>query len=175
MKAKIRQLFTESGWPVFTTTQTETRIALCRAAICPQGKYRIKFKKIYQKQNDETKFARTTFPAKQEIEQLTLEIELLPWGGEYSTYKQAPEGAFYPFVRSKGPGPIDTGIIWIGTKYDFPKIYIGNTVANWLCPYNSSGTVMTEPFAPLADVITNWSKLADKRFFPMLDLPPVWG
>jgi hypothetical protein len=32
---------------------------------------------------------------------------------------------------------------------------------------------MVEPFEPLHQVLDNWARLSDRRFFPFLDLPPV--
>jgi hypothetical protein len=35
------------------------------------------------------------------------------------------------------------------------------------------GYILTEPFEPLSKVIANWDRLADRRLYPALDLPPI--
>lgn len=171
---RFHQRSNENDWPVFTANQTDIRIALCRAALCPDKKMILRFKDCYQSDTDIEKFCKTEFLSEEYFNLLIDSLRGLAWGGKYKSPKCALEGAFYPFVRCvKRVRPIDSGIIWIGTRYEYPRIWIDNMVATWLCPYSKGGHVMVEPFEPLHRVLDNWARLSDRRFFPFLDLPPV--
>lgn len=161
------------GWPLFTSNQTENRIALCRKALCPQRDLTLRFKDCYPSEQEIVKFCKLQFLSEEYFNENAKSIQEMGWGGCYKTPKSALEGAFYPFVRCiQRCRPIDTGIVWIGTKYEYPRIYVDNLVANWLCPYSEAGYVMSEPFEPLPRVLQNWSQLADRRRYPSLSLPP---
>lgn len=167
-------MFNKHGWPIFSSAQTDNRIALCKRALCPDRSLIIKFKDCYQSEIETQKYCKIKFLSEEYFNENARSLQQLAWGGAYSTPKYALEGGFYPFVRCiKRTRPIDAGIIWIGTKHEYPRIYVDNLVANWLCPYSRGGHVMFEPFEPLHRVLENWSRLADRRLFPDLMLPPV--
>lgn len=159
---------------MFTSSQTENRFALCKKALCPDRTLSLKVKDCYQSEAEAQKFCKLKFLS-EDFFMLSLEkVQQLGWGGRYLMPKYALEGAFYPFVRCfSGCRPIDTGCIWIGTRHEYPRIYVDNRVANWICPYSRMGHIIVEPFEPLHRVIENWSKLANKRRYPELDLSPV--
>jgi hypothetical protein len=161
------------GWPVFSKAQTDNRLALCKQAICQGRKYVIRFKRWYNTELDIQKHAKLRTTSRQEFTEILEEINQFGWGGIYCQIEQAIEGGFYPFVRCSGNKPIDTGAIWIGTRHDFPLIYINNTVADWICPYTKSGNVMTEPFDTLPQVVQNWHRLSNRKLFPSLRLQPL--
>lgn len=172
--AKYHQQYSATGWPMFTATQTDNRIALCRKALCPDRSLTLKFKNCYESELVAERYCKLRFLYGEYFTEHLKKINELGWGGEYKVPKIAPEGAFYPFVRClERHRPADVGCIWIGTKHDYPRIYVNNMVADWLCPYTKMGHILTEPFALLGDVIQNWRRLSDKRLFPSLDLPLV--
>jgi hypothetical protein len=168
------QRFTPFGWPLFTASQTDIRLALCRRALCPDRSLALRFKDCYESDSVVQQFCKLEFLAPQYFAENLLRVGELGWGGRYKVPRVALEGAFYPFIRCVvGHRPVDQGCIWIGTKHDYPRIFVNNHVADWLCPYSSSGHVMTEPFEPLPRVIANWGRLSNPRIFPCLLLPPV--
>lgn len=162
------------GWPIFTSTQTENRIALCKKALCPDRTMLIRFKDCYQDERQIAKFCKLKFLSGEYFDQNLNDVSQLAWGGLYRNYRFALEGAFLPFVRCvRSVRPMDHGAIWIGTRHEYPRIFVNNLVAHWLCPYSRAGYVMVEPFEPLGRVLENWQRLADRRFYPGLNLPPV--
>lgn len=167
-------MFGSGGWPILSSTQTENRIALCKRALCPDRSLIIRFKDCYECEEQSVEYRKTRFTSEECFNENAGKIRQLAWGGRYSAPKYAVEGAFYPFVRCmQRIRPVDDGIIWIGTRYEYPRIWLNNLVASWLCPYSSMGYVMTEPFEPICRVLENWTRLADKRLYPSLDLPPI--
>lgn len=173
-KFHVREIRNKYGWAVISKPQTQTRLALCREALCGNSRsLRLKFKRCYDSDLVIQKHARLKFTSTEDFQSTYEDIDQYGWGGEYMKIETALEGAFYPFVRVRGGTPIDCGAIWIGTFHDFPKIYVDNLVANWLCPYTKSGLVVTEPFEPLARVLENWNRLANSTLFPALELEPV--
>jgi hypothetical protein len=134
----------------------------------------VKFKDCYESELVAEKYCKLEFIYGEYFTEHLKKVNELAWGGLYRVPKNAPEGAFYPFIRClERHRPTDTGCIWIGTKHEYPRIYVNNLVADWLCPYTKMGHILNEPFAPIGDVIQNWQRLSDKRLFPNLDLPPV--
>lgn len=100
------------------------------------------------------------------------------WGGLYKTFDSqfsAPEGAFFPFVRTrfKSHTPVDEGCIWIGTIHEYPLIFVHNSVANWVCPYSPGGFVRTEPFLPYHEAKKIVSRLSNKKIYPDLDVTVI--
>lgn len=171
---KHHERFSATGWPVFTANQTDIRIALCKRALCPDRSLIIKFKNCYESEGQIKEFCKTRFTSEDDFSENARDLAQLGWGGRFLTPKSALEGAFYPFVRCvKRVRPIDSGIIWIGTKHEYPRIYVDNLAANWLCPYSKGGLVMVEPFEPIYRVIENWARLSDRRLYPCLSLPPT--
>jgi hypothetical protein len=102
------------------------------------------------------------------------ELSEIAWGGKYIDYTTiaSPEGAFFPFVRTrfKSHQPIDEGCIWIGTASEFPLIYVANNVARWTCPYSKCGFVRKEPFLPMAEARKILPRLMNKVMYPDLDV-----
>lgn len=133
----------------------------------------LRFKQWQNSDYDIQKRARMTPTSREDFSEVLADINQFGWGGRYYKFEQALEGAFYPFVRCSGRVPVDTGAIWIGTRYDYPLIYVDNTVANWICPYTKSGKVMVEPFEPFHRVVENWHRLSNRRLYPCLKLAPV--
>lgn len=171
---KYHEKFNKYGWPVITSTQTDNRIALCKRALCADRTLIIKIKDCYTSDIEVQKYCKLKFLSEEYFNENAKLLTGLAWGGMYKTPKYALEGAFYPFVRCiQRTRPVDAGIIWIGTRHEYPRIYVDNLVANWLCPYSRSGYVMTEPFEPIYRVLDNWARLANRRYFPDLTLPPV--
>lgn len=172
--SRYHEMFTKEGWPVFSSTQTENRIALCKKALCPDRSLIIRFKDCYVSDSEAAKYRKLRFTSEECFNKSAEEIRELAWGGRYFTPKYAIEGGFYPFVRcAQKIRPVDAGIIWIGSRYEYPRVLLNNLVASWLCPYTKSGLVMTEPFEPIGKVLSNWSRLSDRRLYPCLTLPPV--
>lgn len=172
--AKYHEKLNGYGWPLFTSTQTDNRFSLCRKALCPTRKLTIKIKDCYSSDPQIQGLCKLKFLSEDYFDINLAKVEQLAWGGKFTTHKYALEGAFYPFVRCiERHRPIDTGCIWIGTRHEYPRIYVDNLVANWLCPYSKMGYVLTEPFEPLHRVIENWGKLANRTLYPFLNLPPV--
>lgn len=171
---KFHEVVNSLGWPMFTANQTDIRFALCKKALCPDRTLILKLKDCYQSEAQEQSFCKLKFLSEEYFTANLSKIEGLAWGGVHMNCKLALEGGFYPFVRYMNRcRPVDTGCIWIGTRHEYPRIYVNNRVANWICPYSRTGHVMTEPFEPLYRVIENWSKLANKKRYPDLDLPPL--
>ena len=147
---------------------------LCREALCANDRsLRLKFKDCYENELAVQRHARLRFQSVEQFNAVYQEIEQYGWGGRYIKIEESLVGAFYPFVRVRGSKPVDTGAIWIGTFEDFPKIYVDNLVANWICPYTRGGLVMREPFEPVGRVLANWERLANGALYPALDLDPI--
>jgi hypothetical protein len=173
-RVKYHEMFNEYGWPVFSSSQTENRLALCKRALCETRRLTIKIKDCYRSELEAQKYCKLRFVSENYFSENAAGINELAWGGMYQTLRNGLEGGFYPFVRCiERNRPVDSGIIWLGTRHEYPRIYVDNLVANWLCPYSKSGSVLTEPFAPLPRVVEIWARLADRRLYPGLDLPPV--
>lgn len=134
----------------------------------------VKFKDCYESDSIAQRFCKLEFLYGEYFTENLKKIDELGWGGVFATPKFALEGAFYPFIRClQRHRPTDIGCIWIGTKHEYPRIFVDNRVADWICPYSKMGHIMTEPFEPLGNVLTNWNRLSDKRMYPCLDLPPI--
>lgn len=171
---KFHEQRSSTGWPVFSSTQTDNRIALCRKALCPNRSLTIKFKDCYDSLSSVESLCKLKFIYAEYFAEHFKKVNELGWGGRFSVPRNAHEGAFYPFIRCmERHRPVDSGCVWIGTRHEYPRIYVNNHVADWLCPYSRMGYILTEPFEPLSKVIANWDRLCDKRFYPDLDLPPI--
>lgn len=171
---KYHEMFTKEGCPIFSSTQTENRIALCKKALCPDRSLIIRFNDCYESDSEAAKYRKLHFLSGEYFDENAKSLRELGWGGRYKTPKYAIEGGFYPFVRCMQKiRPVDAGIIWVGTRHEYPRIWLNNLVAFWLCPYTKAGYVMTEPFEPIDRVLANWHRLSDRRLYPSLMLPPV--
>jgi len=171
---RYHEKINKHGWPMFTASQTDNRFALCKKALCPDRTLLVRIKDCYASEFEIQKYCKLKFLSEEYFSENAKNFSQLAWGGMYTIHKFALEGAFYPFVRCmEKTRPVDSGVIWIGTRYEYPRIYVDNLVANWLCPYSKGGYVMTEPFEPLYRVLDNWSRLADRCLYPCLMLPPV--
>lgn len=115
------------------------------------------------------------FDSVDELSNRYLRLNELGYGGEFEKYDKqyCPEGALYPFVRVRGRKKyeiIDTGCIWVGTRFEYPRIFVDNDVANWLCPYSQGGSVRIDPFRPYFQVIQIMPKLMNKYHHPDIEL-----
>lgn len=168
-KKKYHERFSEAGVSIFTTTQTDNRIALCKEALTSEGfllRLTDSFGELGQERFRVMDFDVLAF------NRLRDELFSIAWGGRYLKVRNAVEGGLYPFVRCQQRNrPVDRGVIWIGTRYEYPRIYVTNYVAEWISPYTAGGSVMTEPFESLARVTANWAKLSNYVNYPDLDLP----
>lgn len=174
-RQKFHGRFSESGHFYFSIAQTDTRFALCRDALRFDTKANIKLKRVYQSINDSEDYALTEFTSSFEFQDRYEQVDDCGFGGEFEPYDKGccPEGAFFPFIRAKGRRKfeiIDTGCIWIGTRFDYPLIYIDNDVANWIGCYSPSGRVRRDPFRPYPDVIDYLPKLSNKERYPDLNV-----
>lgn len=170
---KYHEELNDYGWPLFNKTQTDSRLALCRAALCPRSNMKLVFKDIYENDLQIQSFARLRLTSRDDFTDIFEMLKERAWGGRFVKLIKALEGGFYPFVRNVEGNPVDSGAIWIGTRHSYPMIYVENTVANWICPYTKSGLIMTEPFDTLPNVLLNWERLANKKLYPCLSLEPV--
>lgn len=103
-------------------------------------------------------------------------LDQVGYGGKFEKYEKqyCPEGALFPFVRVRGRKNfqfIDTGCIWIGTRFEYPRIFVRNEVANWLCPYSPGGYVRKDPFRPYHQVIQILPRLMNKAHHPDIEIP----
>lgn len=172
--AKHYSFFNENGWSIFSSSQTDNRFALCKRALCSTRSLIIKIKDCFPSEAEAQKYYKDRFTSAEDFDENAKDLAQLAWGGKFKTPFNALEGGFYPFVRCvQRIRPIDSGVIWIGTRYEYPRIYVDNLVARWLCPYTPAGVVMTEPFEPLSRVLQSWPRLSDPRRYPCLALPPV--
>lgn len=172
---KYYERFSETGHGLFTKSQTDTRFALCKAALCPAPSLCLRFKGVYKSQIEVEKFSCQKFLAPEIFTQKYMMIEELGWGGRYMTYDKgyATYGGFYPFVRTAGARsfrPVDTGCIWIGTDTEYPLIFLQNGVATWISPYSPGGYVRTEPFIQWPKIRNHMHSLSDGRIYPDIDI-----
>jgi hypothetical protein len=114
----------------------------------------IRLKQVYAGQQEIEKWAITEYSHPRLFDEHLLSLECeLGWNGGTHAYHNSPcvEGSFYPFVRYRGisgSSILDTGCIWIGNRYCFPRIYVDNTLAWWDEPYDKKGEIARDPFLP---------------------------
>lgn len=167
---------TELGGYAFSLTQTDIRFALCKESLLFEKSVSIGLKKIYGSIRDIELCAITECDSVDELADRYEKLNALGYGGEFAKYDKqyCPEGALFPFVRFKGRKNlelIDEGCIWIGSRFEYPRIFVANEVANWLCPYSQGGTVRIDPFRPYFQVVQILPKLMNKHHHPDIDLP----
>lgn len=165
----------ESGHPYMTQRQSVARFDLCREALAFQSNVFIRFKKLYESFAQMEEYSILDCSDSSVLNDKYLQLYELGYGGEFSRYDKftCPEGALFPFVRLKGRKKfefIDTGCIWIGTKFDYPRIFVDNSVANWLNPYSHTGFVRTDPFLPYFQVIKIKHKFTSESLYPDIEL-----
>lgn len=175
---KFQGRFGESGHFYFSLAQTESRFALCKEALLYERVVNLKFKKIYGSMRDVELCSIAEYESVGELSARYNKLDQLAYGGEFEKYDKqyCPEGALYPFVRVKGRKNyeiVDTGCIWVGTRFEYPRIFVDNDIANWLVPYSPGGFVRKDPFRPYAQVIQIMSKLTNTAHHPDLDMPTI--
>lgn len=169
---------TELGGYAFSLTQTDVRFALCRESLLFEKGISIGLKRIYGSFKDIELCAVTEFNSVDELSTRYDRLNALGYGGEFAKYDKqyCPEGALFPFVRYRGLKKIevvDEGCIWVGNRFEYPRIFVANEVANWVCPYSEGGTVRVDPFRPYYQVIGMMSKLMNKHHYPDLNLSSI--
>jgi len=170
---KLHYKYSESGNLLFTETQTKRRFALCKEALTNSKSYTLRIKDIYSSLFNAEENAIPEADKVYLFTQRYFELSEMAWGGKYIDYEAftAPEGAFFPFVRTRfrSHQPIDEGCIWIGNVSEFPLIYVSNSIAKWVCPYSKGGFVRTEPFLPMVEARKILPRLMNKVIYPDLD------
>ena len=166
--------FGESGHFYFTKTQVDNRFALCKDSLIYETGITIKLKGIYESLSNAENFA-VLLPDKNSLHRQFLYLDNLGYGGKFHRYEKyyCPEGVLFPFVRVRGRKKIeiiDTGCIWMGTRFDLPLIYVDNDVANWISCYSLTGRVRREPFLPYHKIIDALPRLANKERYPDLEI-----
>lgn len=171
---KLHYKYSENGTLLFTETQTKRRFALCREALGNDKSYTFRVKCIYSSLTHVEENAIVDIDKIHLFTQKYFELNQLAWGGKYMDYEKfaAPVGAFFPFVRTrfKSHQPIDEGCIWIGGISEFPRIYVSNTIAKWICPYSKCGFVRKEPFLPMAEARKILPRLMNRVIYPDIDV-----
>ena len=134
----------------------------------------MRLKNIYSSQIDIEKNAMKTFEIAGLFTDRYFQLQQRAWGGVYFNYKNfsAVEGAFFPFVRTKFNSyqAVDEGCIWIGSKSEYPLIYVHNNIAKWNCPYSKCGFVRVEPFLPTDEARKILPRLMNKVIYPDLQV-----
>ena len=173
---KLHFKYSETGALLFTKAQTKKRFALCREALTNSKSYSLRIKDIYENQEDLERNAMKEFLIESLFTDKYFQLQQRPWGGVYFNYEElaAPEGAFFPFVRTRfrTHRAIDEGCIWIGNKSEFPLIYVHNFIAKWTSPISKSGFVRTEPFLPVDEAKKILPRLMNKVIYP--DINPTF-
>ena len=171
---KLHFRYSESGALLFTKAQTKKRFALCREALTNNKSYSLRIKNIYESQEDIERNAMKEFIVESLFTDRYFQLHQRSWGGLYFNYEEfaAVEGAFFPFVRTKfrKHQAIDEGCIWIGSKSEFPLIYVHNSIAKWTSPISKSGFVRTEPFLPVSEARKILPRLMNRVIYPDLDV-----
>jgi hypothetical protein len=177
-KQKFHGRFGESGHYYFSLTQTDNRFALCRACLRFDAKVTIKFKRIYGSMLDVERCSIVKYENLKQLTERYQAIDELAFGGEFYRYDKeyCPEGAFFPFIRATGKTRleiIDTGCIWLGTKFEYPRVFVDNDVANWLSGYSPGGYPRIKPFLPYDKVIDILPKLMHKKNYSDIELDSI--
>jgi len=171
---KLHYKYSENGSILFTEAQTKKRFALCKEALSNDKAYTLRVKDIYSSLLEIEENAIHNIDKMYLFTERYFQISQLAWGGKYIDYNKisSPIGAFFPFVRTRfnSHQPIDEGCIWIGGFSEFPRIYVGNNVAKWVCPYSKCGFVRKEPFLPAAEARKILPRLMNKVIYPDLDV-----
>jgi hypothetical protein len=164
-----------SGYPYFGKAQTDNRFALCKESLLYEGGIILRFKKIYSSLRDIELCSITDFDSVDELSERYKKLDSLGYGGEFEKYDKSysPEGALYPFLRVRGRRKyefIDSGCIWIGTKFKYPLIFVNNDIANWISPYSPGGLVRKEPFLPYFKIREIMPRLMNQNRYADLDV-----
>lgn len=170
----FQERYSESGHFIFSRTETDNRFALCRESLLYSKGIYLYLKGVYPSLLEIESFC-VLSPDKFEMKRKYEDLSDLGYGGQFLKYEKGfcPEGALFPFLRGKGRKNIeivDEGCIWLGTRFDYPLIFIENEVANWINPYSKTGRVRIDPFRPYAQVLDLLPKLVNKDKYPDLDL-----
>lgn len=172
---QFRERWSERGHYYFSLTQVDNRFALCKACLLYNNSVYLKFKGIYDTYLEIEKYAITDYT---DLDQLTARykyIDTFGYGGVHKKYDRSycPEGALFPFIRSRARSRvdlIDTGCIWLGTRFEYPRIYVENKVATWVSGYSPGGFPRTDPFLPYDKIRDVLPKLMNKSYHSDLDI-----
>lgn len=173
---KFHGRYGDSGHFYFSLAQVENRFALCKESLLYDRSVVLRYKKIYGSMRDMELCSITEFESVSELSARYDKLNQIGYGGEFERYDKqyCPEGALILFVRVKGRRKyeiVDTGCIWLGSRFEYPRIFVDNDVANWLCPYSPGGFARKDPFRPYYQVIQILPKLMNRAHHPDIDLP----
>jgi hypothetical protein len=174
-RQKFHGRFGESGHYYFTASQTDNRLALCKDCLLFERGVVIRFKKIYESLRDMEQCAILEYNDVSELHERYQRLDELAFGGEFFPYEKGclPEGALLPFVRARGTRRyelIDTGCIFIGTKYEYPRIFVDNEVARWFSAYSPGGYARKKPFLPYPAILDVLPELMHKKNYADLNI-----
>jgi len=171
---KFHERYSDDGHFYFSRTQADNRFALCRECLRFKKSTKVRFRRIYGSLKDIEKCSIVEYSSVYVLHERYLRLAGLADGGEYWRYDQdyCPEGSFFPFVRTSAASyaPIDTGCIWLGTRFEYPRIFVSNEVAKWISPYSPGGFPRVDPFRPYFQVIDILPRLMNKARYPDLDI-----
>lgn len=171
---KFHGRYSDDGHFYFSRTQTDNRFALCKESLTYKKGVKIRLRRIYSSIKDVEKCSLPEYWSVHKLHKRYVDLALLADGGRYYRYDQecCPEGALFPFVRTANSSlaPIDTGCIWLGSRFDYPLIFVDNEVAKWISPYSEGGFPRIDPFRPYFEVIDILPKLMNKARYPDLDV-----
>lgn len=179
MSGRLAQRFQvyqgETGHFYFNRTQSDNRFALCKASLLYEKGVILRFKKIYASTRDIELCSLIDFDSVDQLKERYDRLEELGYGGEFEKYDKmvAPEGALFPFLRVRGRVKyefIDSGCIWIGSKFEHPRIFVDNSVAHFFSAYSPGGTVRTEPFLPYVKIVQMMPQLLNRNRYADLEI-----
>lgn len=178
-KQRLHALYGESGHYYFSISQVKNRFALCKECLLFEPRLCLKYKRIYGSLKDIELCSITEYQDLSELTERYERLDNLGFGGEFYSYDKfyCPEGALFPFVRTRGKKnclPIDTGCIWVGTRFEYPRIFVNNNVAQWVSAYSPSGYARKEPFLPYDKVIDILPMLMNKKRYPDLEIDSIF-
>lgn len=171
---RFQERYSDSGHFYFSRTQTDNRFSLCRECLIFEKGIKVRLRRIYGSIADVEKCSIVEPSNVLDLHNRYVSLAMLADGGEYCKYDKelCPEGALFPFVRTKTASlaPVDTGCIWIGTRFEYPKIFVDNEVARWLSPYSPGGFPRVDPFRPYFQISDFLPKLMNKAWHPDLNI-----
>jgi hypothetical protein len=171
---RFQERYSDSGHFYFSLTQVDNRFALCKECLRFKKGVKIRLRRVYASTQDVERSAVVEYRSVRDLHTRYFDLAVRADGGEYYKYDKSycPEGSLFPFVRTAASSfvPIDTGCIWLGTRFEHPRIFVDNQVAKWISPYSPGGFPRLDPFRPYSEVIDIFSKLMNQSRYPDLDL-----
>lgn len=174
-RQNYQERFSDTGHYYFSLTQVDIRFSLCKESLLFEHGIYLYFKKVYRSLRDIEECAVLRGDNKRKLRERYRSLEDLGFGGKFKKYDKeyCPEGAMFPFVRARGRRKLDildTGCIWLGTRFEYPLVYVDNGVADWVSCYSQTGRVRKDPFRPYYQVVDLVPKLCDKEKYPDLNV-----